>query len=718
MKQKKCLICGKLFIPRSSRQQYCRSIILTSCPICGKEFERTCQKNNGGKLTCGNKDCETRYKLSNKTKNAVNKETKCKYCGKLFKPTKPSQLICEGPHFSTCIVCNSEFQVYPELTGISAIRKTCSDSCAAKLKSANLNSKSSKDKARATMLERYGSEYPSQIPEFKFKQHNTMLDRYGVKYYAQTADYKSKAIETNLDRYGVEWATQNEKVKDKQKETSLQRYGYSNIMNSPDILLSIRNAYKDNTGFDNPMQNPEVKDRIKGNNVEKYGVSSYSKTAEYKEKFKETSISRYGTLNPMQNPNVSNKVKSTCLDKYGVDCYLATSEARSKLKQFLNEKYNVDFYSQSKEWKASMMRDPSKVSMWLSFLNDPSAYLNAFDDKPSLKQLSIELGISETTVSYYVNYFGLQDKVHYTLSYMEDEVCSYITSLDPEIRIIRHNRQLISPYELDITLPDYNIAIECNPTATHNSSLPFKGNAVLPYNYHKMKTDKCNEKGWLLFHIFGYDWTHRNEIIKSMIANLLGQSADRIYARKCKIMLVSAKQSKEFLDANHKQGATNASIRLGLIDRDTEELVAHMTFNKMRSTIGKSNAPGCWELSRFCCKLNCNVVGGASKLFSYFVRYIKPEAIISFSDRAHNSGNMYRLLGFSMARMSGPNYVWVDAKTDVAYHRINAQKRNIKKFLKDDGIDLTKTEKQIMTEHGYVQVFDSGTITWEWHNSR
>lgn len=109
-------------------------------------------------------------------------------------------------------------------------------------------------------------------------------------------------------------------------------------MNSLDILLSIRNAYRDNTGFDNPMQNPEVKDRIKGNNVEKYEVSSYSKTIEYKEKFKETSISRYGTLNPMQNPNVSNKVKSTCLDKYGVDCYLATPEARSKLKQFLNEK--------------------------------------------------------------------------------------------------------------------------------------------------------------------------------------------------------------------------------------------------------------------------------------------------------------------------------------------------------------------------------------------
>lgn len=149
-----------------------------------------------------------------------------------------------------------------------------------------------------------------------------------------------------------------------------------------------------------------------------------------------------------------------------------------------------------------MMSDPSKLSMWLSCLNDPSAYLNAFDDKPSFKQLSVELGISETIVSYYVNYFELRDKVHYMLSYMEDEVCSYITSLNPEIRIIRHNRQLISPYELDITLPDYNIAIECNPTATHNSSLPFRGNAVLPYNYHKMKTDKQSKGMAIVPHIW------------------------------------------------------------------------------------------------------------------------------------------------------------------------------------------------------------------------
>ena len=59
-------------------------------------------------------------------------------------------------------------------------------------------------------------------------------------------------------------------------------------------------------------------------------------------------------------------------------------------------------------------------------------------------------------------------------------------------------------------------------------------------------------------------------------------------------------------------------------------------------------------------------------------------------------------------------HVWVNLKTDVAYSQVNAQKRSIVKFLHDESIDLSNTEKGVMEEHGFVQVFDSGTILWEW----
>ena len=46
---------------------------------------------------------------------------------------------------------------------------------------------------------------------------------------------------------------------------------------------------------------------------------------------------------------------------------------------------------------------------------------------------------------------------------------------------------------------------------------------------------------------------------------------------------------------------------------------------------------------------------------------------------------------------------------------MNAQKQNIKKFLHDDSIDLSKSEREIMESHGFVRIFDSGVDVWEWN---
>lgn len=224
----------------------------------------------------------------------------------------------------------------------------------------------------------------------------------------------------------------------------------------------------------------------------------------------------------------------------------------------------------------------------------------------------------------------------------------------------------------------------------------------------------CQAKNIFLFHIFGYDWTYHKESIKSMIANHLGCSNHKYYARKLDIRNVSSKDAYRFLEDNHRQGGVHSKVRLGLYDGET--LVSLMTFSKMRNTIGTGqyDSTDCWELVRFCSKTFTNVVGGASKLFSYFVKTYSPTQIRSFSDRAHTQGKLYDVLGFENIRQSDPGYMWVDLKTDRAYSRNNAQKQNISKFLKDNDIDTSKSEVELMVEHGFVQVFDSGTITWRW----
>lgn len=143
-----------------------------------------------------------------------------------------------------------------------------------------------------------------------------------------------------------------------------------------------------------------------------------------------------------------------------------------------------------------------------------------------------------------------------------------------------------------------------------------------------------------------------------------------------------------------------------------------MTFSRMRNSIGTGHEDlsECWELVRFCSKLNTTVVGGADKLFQYFIKLMNPQQVRSFSDRAHTRGTLYEKLGFHEVRRSTAGYVWVNVASDVAYNRVNAQKKNIRKFLHDESIDIdSKSEKEIMESHGYVRVYDSGTITWEWH---
>lgn len=110
------------------------------------------------------------------------------------------------------------------------------------------------------------------------------------------------------------------------------------------------------------------------------------------------------------------------------------------------------------------------------------------------------------------------------------------------------------------------------------------------------------------------------------------------------------------------------------------------------------------------------VIGGANKLFKSFIQQYNPNQVRSFSDRSHTKGKLYEKLGFIEIRRSNANYVWVNKKTNIAYNRLHTQKRHIKQFLCDNDIDLSLSEKQIMEDHGFVQVFDSGTITWEWQN--
>lgn len=601
------------------------------------------------------------------------KETRiCKECGLEFETSHPKKSYCGRPHYRTCKICGSKFLV--PWNKLSSDISTCSEKCRRKAISLSGKQREKKFKHICSIC---GKEFyaVNQSARVCDRDHVIRCAVCGKEFHPSHEQLISGVRTCSPEcRYELSTRTYKENLQDNRE--------------------NYRAAMISKYGVDNPMKLRACVDKSKQTCIEKYGQTSFSKT-----------------------DNFIIKCKETNQKKYGVDWYANTEECRRRTERTCLKKYGVDNPSKSKDIILDRISDPSKIQTLMEFRDSPKEFIHRyFTHPPTLRELSDTCGIRESSAGDIVAKAGCKKEVAMSFSSMEEELYKFLLSLVSEDEIERNTFQVITPYELDIYLPNYRFAIECDPTVTHNSSLPGFGPSDSPKSrgYHKMKTDLCESKRIDLFHIFGYDWSCHKDVIKSMIANRLGKSQNKLYARNLIIKEVTDKDACWFLDQNHRQGKAHSKVRIGLHDNET--LVSLMTFSKMRKTIGTGldDTHDCWELVRFCSKINVNVVGGAGKLFKHFVNLYQPQKIRSFSDRAHTSGKLYTILGFHEIRRSDPGYVWVNLKTDVAYSRVNAQKRNIKKFLHDNDIDISRTETEIMIDHKFVQVFDSGTITWEY----
>ena len=63
---------------------------------------------------------------------------------------------------------------------------------------------------------------------------------------------------------------------------------------------------------------------------------------------------------------------------------------------------------------------------------------------------------------------------------------------------------------------------------------------------------------------------------------------------------------------------------------------------------------GYYELLRFSNKKGYSVIGGASKLFSHFIKENNPIEVISYADRRWSKGNLYEQLNFNFSHTSEP----------------------------------------------------------------
>ena len=274
------------------------------------------------------------------------------------------------------------------------------------------------------------------------------------------------------------------------------------------------------------------------------------------------------------------------------------------------------------------------------------------------------------------------------------EIFNFLKEFDENI--ISGSRNLIGGKEIDIYLPKFKLGIEFNGLYWHSDNFKKK-------DYHYKKTKSCQENDISLIHIWEDDWINKKDIVKSIILNRIGLIKKKIYARKCIIKEITNKESNIFLEKNHIQGKCNANKCIALFYEN--KIVSLMTFGKRRIN-SKLNL----ELIRFCNLLNTNVIGGASKLFNFFIKNNTFDKITSYSDQSIFNGNLYEKLGFSNDGETSLNYYWTDLKR--RYHRFNFNKRKLISM----GYDKNLTENKIMKSIGYYKIWSCGQIRWVYYS--
>ena len=222
-------------------------------------------------------------------------------------------------------------------------------------------------------------------------------------------------------------------------------------------------------------------------------------------------------------------------------------------------------------------------------------------------------------------------------------------------------------------------------------------------HYHIGKTKSCESQNIRLIHIWDYQWYTQQDLVKSMLLHTLGKS-NQIFARRCKVEPISHKVASGFLMENHIQGSCLASVRLGLFYDGS--LVMCMTLGKSRF-----NRKFQWEIYRMAAVKGHTIVGGASKLFSFFVNQHDPINVVSYSDKSLGTGKVYSKMGFAYSGTSAPGYKYT-RNFSVFYHRSKFQKSKLKNLLGSYNPDLTEWENMQLNK--YDRIWDCGNDIWEW----
>ena len=230
-------------------------------------------------------------------------------------------------------------------------------------------------------------------------------------------------------------------------------------------------------------------------------------------------INRYGAEYSLQSNELTNKIHQTNKLKYGYEnpffdsnfqkeiCGASKSwieSARRNRAEKSFERYGTEFPTQRNYDKKSVeiINNKEKFIAFIKSINE--------EDR-TIINIAKNLNLSYDVVNAHYKKYNLYEIVplRQFRSMPEIEITNYIKQIYTRT-ILTNIRNIISPYELDIYLPDIKFAIEFDGTFWHTKD-------------EKHKDILCNKLDIHLIHVFEDDWvSNRNEVL-NMIKEIIEQ---------------------------------------------------------------------------------------------------------------------------------------------------------------------------------------------------
>lgn len=129
-------------------------------------------------------------------------------------------------------------------------------------------------------------------------------------------------------------------------------------------------------------------------------------------------------------------------------------------------------------------------------------------------------------VSYRVKY--PQGCKSCSTSAMERELSEFIQGILPGEKIIINDREIISPRELDIYLPNLHLAVEFNGEYWHGDEVLLATRGVSGMDHHGSKVKACAEKGVRLLYVWESDWLLRRGEVERALVDVVARGRDLV----------------------------------------------------------------------------------------------------------------------------------------------------------------------------------------------